>query len=117
MQTKIKGIPVELNGKTWIVPGLTIGQMETIGDERLNEFGRLDPAKMATGMAGQLDIVQAAMSRNYPEITVDDLKEMVDTQSFIECCVAVIKLSGEGRTHEDGEVEAPSPIPSIGATS
>ena len=115
MLSKIKGIPVELDGRVWIVPGLTIGQMEAVGDERLDTFGRLDPSKLGAGMAEQLDILHAALSRNYPDLTVDELKEMVDTQSFLECCIAVMKLTGEGRTREDGE-ESPA-VPSNGATS
>ena len=115
MLSKFKGIAVEFGGKTWIIPGLTIGQMETIGDERIDTFGRLDPSKLGAGMAEQLDILHAAMSRNYPDLTMDELKDMVDTQSFLECCIAVMKLTGEGRTREDGEA-APAD-PSHGATS
>jgi len=87
-----EGIDVTIAGEKYIVPALSLGQME----EFLPAFERLskmDPATQSISKENNRDIVDvlhAAFSRNYPEITKEDIKKLIDLKN-VRTIVAAVK--------------------------
>ncbi|WP_445364895.1 hypothetical protein ACJJJB_00040 (plasmid) [Microbulbifer sp. ANSA001] len=106
---KHKGIPVELGGKTYIVPSMSLGSVEKMID-RIQEFsGGLDPESI--GIA--LDATHAAIVRNYPDFTREELTEEMDLGNMVEIMHAVMDVSGLRR--KAAEQEAASEVAGEGA--
>lgn len=88
-----EGENIKIKGKEYIVPGLSLGQMErfadkiaavTTGSDNLNK-------EMIQTIS---EIIHAAMSRNYPEITVEAVKDMLDMRNMKQTFEAVMGASG-----------------------
>lgn len=87
---KIKGIPLPLGGKTYIVPPLNLGALERL-QERLTSFtGGIDQESVST----VLDAAHSALLRNYPDLTRDQVAEVVDVANMAEVMEAVMDVSG-----------------------
>ena len=67
----IKGIPVAVGDQTFIVPALTLGALERLAD-------KID----TLGPGDAIDIVHTALGRNYPDLTRDQVAEMVDADNL-----------------------------------
>lgn len=89
---KHKGILFELGGKTWVLPPITLGKLEQLQDRlgKLTKAGALGPESVKT----MLDAVHASMQRNYPEITREEVGELVDVGCMQEVFEAVMDVSG-----------------------
>jgi len=104
---KIKGIPVELGDRTLIVPPLALGALEQL-QERIATF--TGDIRSKEQIATVLDAAHAALKRNYPEVTREDVAEWVDVGNMAEVFEAVMDISGMKRKAlEAGQGEAPEP--------
>jgi hypothetical protein len=102
---KIKGIPLPLGGKIYIVPPLNLGTLERL-QERLASFtGGIDQDSVST----VLDAAHSALVRNYPELTRDQVAEVVDVANMAEVMEAVMDVSGLRRKALEAEVGAGEP--------
>lgn len=96
---KIKGIPLQLGGKTYIVPPLNLGALEQLQD-RLEKFdGGIGKENIST----VLDATTAALKRNYPDITRDQVSELIDVGNMGEVMEAVMDVSGLKRQAQEAE--------------
>jgi hypothetical protein len=88
----IAGAKVILGGKEWIVPPLTIAQVQ----ERWADIEKISGANdvlwkfTPEKVTAFLDVVLAAMSRNYPDLTRDNLAEMLDLGNALIVLRAVL---------------------------
>jgi ribosomal protein S9 len=93
---KYKGIPLELGGVTYEVPPLALGDLELL-QEQLEAFngagGAIDRAMIRT----VVDATHAALRRNYPEVSRDQVAAMLDLSNMFEVMAAVMDVSGVGR--------------------
>ncbi len=94
-----EGMKLVLGGDDFVVPPLTFRQLRQL----LPKLGRLqDPA--ATFDVEQLDavtdIAHAALGRNYPEMTREDLEERL-TFADVPAVIAAV-LTGSGLAQEAG---------------
>jgi len=93
MTVKFEGVKVTLGQQTYVVPALTIKQVRSMSDD-------IGAIKVIVGepTPGQIDsmlrIVQAAVSRNYPDMTVEQLEEVVDLNSLPVVMKAINGQSG-----------------------
>lgn len=97
---KVKGIPKELGGETYIVPPLSLGALEQLHD-KLGAFAGdvSDLSQVGT----VIDAAHAALRRNYPEMTRDQVADMVDVSNMLDLFEAVMDISGARRkAHEAG---------------
>ena len=109
---KFKGISLELGGKAYVVPPLNLGALEQFQD-RLEKFsGGIDPESVKT----VIDVTHAALQRNYPDITRNDIAELIDVGNMSEVMQAVMDVSGLRRRGLEASAVA-SADPSIGADS
>lgn len=109
----IPGVAVAMGGQDWIVPPLTLGQLRRLMPKvrQLTEIG----ASMGEAQIAVLvDIVTAALQRNYPEMMPDKVENLLDLGNASAVLNAVLTGSG---LKPDGAVmgEAPAPGASSGA--
>lgn len=101
----INGTELDLGGKKYTVPPLSLGALEDLG-ERLKRFtGGADKESVST----VIDALFAALSRNYPNITREEVREMVGLENMHEAMAAVMNVSGfQSKDAAEGEAQAPT---------
>lgn len=118
----IPGVAITMAGREWVVPPLTLGQLRRLMPKvrQLSEIG----AQMGEAQIGVLvEIVAAALQRNYPEIAAEAVEGLLDLGNAAAVLNAVLTGSGLTPGAPPGEAEAPGrvpgarTIPTIGATS
>jgi hypothetical protein len=104
-----------MGGQDWMVPPLTLGQLRRLMPKvrQLTEIG----ASMGEAQIAVLvDIVTAALQRNYPEMTPDKVENLLDLGNASAVLNAV--LTGSGLKPGGAAMgEAPAPGTSSGADS
>jgi hypothetical protein len=103
----IPGVTIAMGGRDWLVPPLTLGQLRRLMPKvrQLTEIG----ATMGEVQIGVLvEIVAAALQRNYPDATADVVENLLDLGNANTVLNAVLTGSGL-KLHDDrlGEVSAP----------
>lgn len=97
---KHPGITLTLGGTKYVVPPLTLGALQQL-QPRLAAFqGGVDASSIDT----VLDVALAALRRNYPEITREEIAEAIDVANMADVFAAVMGISGlTRRSAEAGE--------------
>lgn len=86
----LPGIEVDLGGTIYVVPPLSLASLETL-EERLTSFtGGMDAASVRT----VIDATHAALKRNYPHLTRDEVAEKIDLANMAEVMEAVMDVAG-----------------------
>ena len=110
----IPGVAVAMGGQDWIVPPLTLGQLRRLMPKvrQLTEIG----ASMGEAQINVLiDIVTAALQRNYPETTPDKVENLLDLGNAGAVLNAVLTGSGlKPGGAAMGEASAPGTSPGAG---
>ena len=113
----IPGVAVAMGGQDWIVPPLTLGQLRRLMPKvrQLTEIG----AAMGEAQINVLiDIVTAALQRNYPETTPDRVEDLLDLGNASAVLNAVLTGSGlKPSGAAMGEAPALGTSPGAGAGS
>jgi hypothetical protein len=113
----IPGVAVAMGGQDWIVPPLTLGQLRRLMPKvrQLTEIG----ASMGEAQINVLiDIVTAALQRNYPETTPDKVENLLDLGNASAVLNAVLTGSGlKPGGAAMGEASAPGTSPGAGSAS
>lgn len=86
----IKGLILDLGGIRYEVPPLALGDLERLQDRLSAYQGGIDPASISL----VLDTAHAALRRNYPEMTRDQVGTLVDLGNMAEVFDAVMDISG-----------------------
>ena len=89
----IPGVTVAMGGEDWVVPPLTIGQLRRLMPkvQRLTDIG----AAMGDEQIGILiELVAAALQRNYPDISPERIAELVDLGNAGDVVAAILTGSG-----------------------
>lgn len=87
----IKGVTVEMGGEAWVIPPLTLGQVEDLQDD----IAKLSGGNPREQFAIMATVVHAAMVRNYPELTLECVRnELLDLANVFEVTDAVMGSSG-----------------------
>lgn len=83
-----------MNGEAYIVPGLNLGQLEDF--ER--DLSMPVEEQAALGLKGRFDlylpVILAAINRNYPHVTLEDLREWLSLEGFGDLLLIVQSASG-----------------------
>lgn len=93
-----EGVNVVMGGKEWIVPPLTLKQLRRLS-KNMATISALGSAPAPTALSDEvidsvLEVVHSALSRNYPELTLEDLGDMVDMRNMVRVMNAVMGVSG-----------------------
>jgi hypothetical protein len=96
----IDGVTIRIGGRDWIVPPLTLGQMRRLLPQlqRLNQVG---PDMGLDEIDVIVELVTAALGRNYPELTADTVAELLDLGNAAGVVHAILTGSGLVRTGEE----------------
>lgn len=102
---RFRGVEVELGGQLFTVPPLSLGQLEEHEDV-IATLSQVDGESMFASFYKAIPFMHAAFSRNYPEMTREQLAELIDFNSFNEVLQAVMNASGLKRVGEPSPVAA-----------
>ena len=95
-----------MGGQDWLVPPLTLGQLRRLIPKvrQLTEIG----ASMGEPQIGVIvEIVAAALQRNYPDVTMDNVEDLLDLGNAGAVLNAVLTGSGlKPRGSPSGEAVA-----------
>lgn len=105
---KIAGVAVMLNGQEYIIPPIALGALEQL-QSRIGAFdgNATDAAQVST----VIDCAHAALKRNYPEMTREQVADLIDIGNMMEVFEAVMDVSGLKRKAQEaadklGEAQA-----------
>lgn len=87
------GATVRMGGRDWTVPPLTFRQLRRL-QPQLERLARINAAATPEQIGAVSEIVQAALSRNYPDITVDEVEDMLDLGNAGRVIAAILSSSG-----------------------
>jgi hypothetical protein len=95
MTVKVKGIPFPFdNETTLIIPPIAIGALEQL-QQRITEFkGDVADSKQ---VATVIDVAYAALLRNYPGMTRDEVGALIDVANMGNVFECVMDVSGMKR--------------------
>jgi len=99
----LRGVSVELGGTDYTVPPLNFRQLREL-EQELSALGSVTTNSLsiaAADVANVVKVAHAALSRNYPELTLAQVEELVDLGNAKDLMMAVAGVSGLKR--EDGK--------------
>ncbi len=91
---RFAGVDVEIGGRSYCVPPLSLGALERFWpfvQSLGNGSAAASPMEL---LAKTAELVHQALKRNYPELTEDDVKEMLDIKNFRQVLDSVLTASG-----------------------
>jgi hypothetical protein len=92
---KIPGIDIDFGGTTYTVPPIALGDLQLLQD-RLKAMGTAD-ALAPDSVAAIVDATHAALKRNYPDLTREQVGSMVDVSNMFEVITTVMDVTGMKR--------------------
>jgi hypothetical protein len=111
----IPGVTITMGGRDWLVPPLTLGQLRRLMP-RVRQLTEIDASMSEMQIGVLVEIVAAALQRNYPDATAEIVENLLDLGNAGAVLNAVLTGSGL-RLREDRLGEASAPGPGPGATS
>lgn len=106
-QVRFKGVPFFLNGREYIVPSLSLRQVQE-NDELLAQVHTVDISDregVKKLMKLYIPIVGMALRRNYPDVKNEELADWLDLSNFSEAVKIVQNASGYATVSKLGEAE------------
>jgi hypothetical protein len=89
----IPGVEVAMGGEVWLIPPLTLGQLRRLMP-KVRQLTDVD-ASMGESQIGVLvEIVAAALQRNYPSVTLEKVENLLDLGNAGSVLNAVLTGSG-----------------------
>lgn len=89
-----EGTTITMGGKEWVIPALSLGQVRRLQPILEQIPIQADGVLTAETIDNSIAVIHAAMSRNYPDITLRDVEEMVDLRNIRPIFQAILGLSG-----------------------
>jgi len=103
----VPGVAIAMGGQEWTVPPLTLGQLRQLMP-KVRELSDINTQMGETQIGLLVEIVSAALQRNYPDITTDMVENLLDLGNATPVLNAVLTGSGlRPRTLQPGEFVAP----------
>ncbi|MEO5355456.1 MAG: hypothetical protein H7835_19895 [Magnetococcus sp. XQGC-1] len=91
------GVTVHFAGSDWVVPALSLGQLKKL----MPHFQALQGSNFSVEQIdSSLQVIHAALSRNYPALQLEDVEELVDLASMPILMEAILRVSGLVRSGE-----------------
>jgi hypothetical protein len=109
------GVTIAMGGQDWLVPPLTLGQLRRLMP-KVRQLTEIGASMGETQISVLVEIVAAALQRNYPEATADMVENLLDLGNASAVLNAVLTGSGlKLRDDRLGEVSAPGASPGAGS--
>lgn len=112
----IPGIAVLMGGREWTIPPLTLGQLRHLMP-KIRQLSEIGPQMAEPQIDVLVEIVAAALQRNYPDISIQMVENLLDLSNAAPVLHAVLTGSGlrPGGGLSSGELMAPGSA--LGATT
>lgn len=102
---KIKGNDFDFGLVVLTIPPLSLGDLELLQDRMGTlQVGATDAKSVGT----VIDATLAALKRNYPEMTREEVAGMIDLENMVDVLECVMDVSGAKRKAADAAKKAPS---------
>ena len=113
----LPGVTIAMGGQDWLVPPLTLGQLRRLMP-KVRQLTEIGASMGETQISVLVEIVTAALQRNYPEATAEMVENLLDLGNASAVLNAVLTGSGL-RLCDDrlGEASAPGAGPGAGSTT
>lgn len=111
---KFEGESVRIGDGTFVVPSLSIKQARKMWPTILELDKGITPENLPEKYGMMIELIHAALSRNYPDISIEDLEEMIDMGNVRRLVRIISAQSGLNRP--GAQPVAPA-VKSIGETS
>lgn len=94
-QNQIDGATVHMGGKDWNIPPLSLKLLRKY-QVKLSAFGQIQDGALPTNeqLETMINLVLDNMNRVYPDLTMDQLEDMMDVSNCKEIFMAVMGVSG-----------------------
>lgn len=89
----IDGIVVKMSGEEYIVPPLSFKQLRSL-QPRLALLSSVNGIPTTEQLEAVSEVVHAALSRNYPDLTADAVNDMLDLGNMGAIIPAIMGVSG-----------------------
>ena len=99
-QELIPGVEFDFGGgHVYTIPPLTLGALQRLQDKlsHLSTMAALDPKAIAI----IVESAHAALQRNYPDLTIKQLSELLDVSQLSDVMCAVLDVSGLQRKAQE----------------
>jgi hypothetical protein len=93
MAELIEGVVIRMGGRDWTVPALTFKQLRQL-QPQLERLSTAGPAASPDQIDAVSEIVRQALSRNYPEVTREEIEDMLDLGNAARVVTAILSGSG-----------------------
>lgn len=101
-----EGVKVEIQGKEYIIPPLTLKSLKVL-TPHIESLKNISDVPTETQIDAILEIAHAAMVRNYPDITKEHLFDLIDLSNMPQIFMAVMNSSGLEKVKPTGEMVSP----------
>ncbi len=113
-QPLVDGETLRMGGEDWIIAPLSFRSLEKLDDS----FSALNGADNKARMAAFIAIVYECLLRNYPDITLDRVKDLLDMRNARTVVDAILASSGFVKQAPGGASSGPlTGTPSIAESS
>lgn len=102
---KFPGVSIVVAGSTFVVPRLSLRQMQVLKDQLKRIQEKAKEIDLDAQIGDITDIVHAAVGRNYPDLSRDELGDLLDLGTVGPFLRAAIDGSAE-ETPPKGEAES-----------
>jgi hypothetical protein len=89
----IPGVTITMGGRDWLVPPLTLGQLRRLMP-RVRQLTEIDASMSEVQIGVLVEIVAAALQRNYPDATAEMVENLLDLGNAGAVLNAVLTGSG-----------------------
>jgi hypothetical protein len=89
----IPGVAVAMAGQDWLVPPLTLGQLRRLMP-KVRELTEIGASMGELQIAVLVEIVAAALQRNYPDVSQNQVEDLLDLGNASAVLNAVLTGSG-----------------------
>lgn len=99
----VKGIKLTLgDGKEYVIAPLLLGALEDMQESISSVGDGLDPDTIRT----MIDTAHSSLLRNYPDMTREDVRQLLDVANMADVFEACMDMSGMKRKAIEAEAEA-----------
>jgi len=104
----LDGVRLNLGGREYVVPPLNFAALRRL-EHDIQTVQGLSGIPTGEAIDAVVRIAHAAISRNYPDITVEDMAELIDMGNITHVLNAVMGVSGlrEGKAPAAAGTESP----------
>jgi alkylhydroperoxidase/carboxymuconolactone decarboxylase family protein YurZ len=103
----IDGVRINLGGRDFVVPPLTLGALRAL-QPQFKELANIGPLPSGEQIDAAAEVIHRALRRNYPDVTLDEILELVDVRAFPDVLAAICGASGLTQREAGDPPQAPT---------